>query len=213
MSDGIVHTRMFVWPYGFKMDTIFSSNKEPSSLFGVVVFDGAGRLRGLNTQACRILGADAVQLTLLKLCARYPAVAPLVASGQRGCHAEVCLRREEGCSETRVRFVPFVHSRGCLLIVLAIDGGKTAVPDPHGGDDGLSGRRAASHRAVLPVCCSCKKVRDGRGRWMNMEEYLMNYEGLLFSHGLCPACACAVFEQDGLSGLESARDENECGAR
>jgi len=41
---------------------------------------------------------------------------------------------------------------------------------------------------MLPICASCKKVRDDNGYWNQVEEYLSKKTDLKFSHGLCPIC-------------------------
>ena len=42
---------------------------------------------------------------------------------------------------------------------------------------------------MLPICASCKKIRDDRGYWNSIEVYLHNHSEAEFSHGLCPECA------------------------
>lgn len=41
---------------------------------------------------------------------------------------------------------------------------------------------------LLPVCASCKKLRDGSGDWTRLEEYLAERSEATFSHGICPDC-------------------------
>lgn len=43
-------------------------------------------------------------------------------------------------------------------------------------------------RGLIPICASCKKVRDDAGYWSQIETYLGAHTGAEFSHGLCPAC-------------------------
>ena len=42
---------------------------------------------------------------------------------------------------------------------------------------------------LLPICASCKRVRDDKGYWQQVEAYLSKYSELKFSHSICPACA------------------------
>ena len=42
---------------------------------------------------------------------------------------------------------------------------------------------------LLPVCCICKKIRNGNGKWEQMEKYITDRSEAQFSHGLCPDCA------------------------
>ena len=42
---------------------------------------------------------------------------------------------------------------------------------------------------MLPICAACKKIRDDKGYWNQLESYISNHSDVLFSHGLCPDCA------------------------
>jgi PAS domain S-box-containing protein len=42
--------------------------------------------------------------------------------------------------------------------------------------------------AFLPICASCKKVRDDRGYWEQVQVYIRDHSEAEFSHGLCPDC-------------------------
>jgi PAS domain S-box-containing protein len=42
---------------------------------------------------------------------------------------------------------------------------------------------------LLPVCAQCKKIRDGEGRWTQMEVYIRQRTDAEFTHGYCPDCA------------------------
>ena len=41
---------------------------------------------------------------------------------------------------------------------------------------------------ILPICCSCKKIRDDEGDWNQMEIYIDRHSEAEFSHGICPDC-------------------------
>ena len=42
---------------------------------------------------------------------------------------------------------------------------------------------------LLPICASCKKIRDDQGYWHQVEVYIRDHAEVEFSHGLCPECA------------------------
>lgn len=46
-----------------------------------------------------------------------------------------------------------------------------------------------SLKAFLPICSSCKKIRNDEGYWSQVEEYIHLHAGVEFSHGICPDCA------------------------
>lgn len=43
-------------------------------------------------------------------------------------------------------------------------------------------------KGIIPICATCKKVRDDRGYWNQVESYISNHSEAEFSHGLCPEC-------------------------
>lgn len=43
-------------------------------------------------------------------------------------------------------------------------------------------------KELLPICAGCKKIRDDKGYWNQLEHYLMSHIDVKFSHGLCPDC-------------------------
>jgi PAS domain S-box-containing protein len=42
---------------------------------------------------------------------------------------------------------------------------------------------------VLPICASCKKIKDENGNWQQIEAYIRERSKVEFSHGMCPECA------------------------
>ncbi|MBI5775984.1 MAG: hypothetical protein HY444_01235 [Nitrospirae bacterium] len=43
-------------------------------------------------------------------------------------------------------------------------------------------------RDLLPMCASCKKIRDDKGYWSQVEEYLETHTQTMLTHGICPEC-------------------------
>ena len=41
---------------------------------------------------------------------------------------------------------------------------------------------------LLPICASCKKIRDDKGYWNQIESYIHKHSDAEFSHGICPEC-------------------------
>ena len=46
---------------------------------------------------------------------------------------------------------------------------------------------------LLPICASCKKIRDDQGDWRQIEGYIQSHSDAHFSHGLCPQCARKLY--------------------
>jgi PAS domain S-box-containing protein len=43
-------------------------------------------------------------------------------------------------------------------------------------------------RGLIPICASCKKIRDDKGYWSQVEVYVRDHSEAEFSHGICPDC-------------------------
>ena len=48
---------------------------------------------------------------------------------------------------------------------------------------------------ILPICASCKKIRDDEGYWTQIETYLKSRTDAQFTHGLCPDCARRLYPE------------------
>ena len=49
---------------------------------------------------------------------------------------------------------------------------------------------------LLPMCSLCKKVRDDKGLWSQVEQYFEEHHAdLQFTHGLCPACSKQLYPE------------------
>lgn len=45
----------------------------------------------------------------------------------------------------------------------------------------------------LPICASCKKIRDDQGYWRQVEEYIREHSEAEFSHSICPECSKKLY--------------------
>ncbi len=48
-------------------------------------------------------------------------------------------------------------------------------------------------RGLLPICASCKKIRDPKGYWQQLEDYLLEHSEAEPSHAICPDCARRLY--------------------
>lgn len=44
-------------------------------------------------------------------------------------------------------------------------------------------------QGIIPICSSCKKIRDDAGSWNQLESYIEKHSGASFSHSMCPECS------------------------
>jgi len=47
----------------------------------------------------------------------------------------------------------------------------------------------------LPICASCKKIRDDKGYWQAVESYISSHSEAKFSHGICPDCVRTLYPE------------------
>ena len=50
-------------------------------------------------------------------------------------------------------------------------------------------------RGMLPICSSCKKIRDDRGYWTQIESYIRDHSEAQFSHSICPSCLKKMYPE------------------
>ena len=48
---------------------------------------------------------------------------------------------------------------------------------------------------LLPICASCKKVRDDKGYWSQVESFLSSRSEVMFTHSICPGCAEELYPE------------------
>ena len=46
---------------------------------------------------------------------------------------------------------------------------------------------------LLPICCSCKDIRNDQGYWLQLENYFQQHTDARFSHSICPKCADKLY--------------------
>lgn len=74
----------------------------------------------------------------------------------------------------------------------------------HTAEEELLRKNAALEKALkevktlsglLPVCCSCKKIRDDQGYWKEVEQFFCDRLDLQMSHGFCPECVVRLYPE------------------
>ncbi len=49
---------------------------------------------------------------------------------------------------------------------------------------------------LIPICSSCKKIRDDKGYWNLIESYIESHSDAAFSHGICPECSDSLYGEE-----------------
>ena len=55
--------------------------------------------------------------------------------------------------------------------------------------------RAKILQGLLPICATCKKIRDDQGYWHQVENYICDHSGAIFTHSICPDCARQLYPE------------------
>lgn len=63
----------------------------------------------------------------------------------------------------------------------------------------LALERVKQLEGLLPICSSCKKIRDDKGYWNRIDSYLSAYTMIKFSHSICPDCVKILYPDLDLS--------------
>jgi len=72
-------------------------------------------------------------------------------------------------------------------------------------------QKAAEHievlRGIIPICSSCKKIRDDEGYWHQVDVYFRDHSEIEFSHALCANCIKELYPTDAESILQSMKSK------
>jgi PAS domain S-box-containing protein len=58
-----------------------------------------------------------------------------------------------------------------------------------------AGQEVRALAGMLPICAACKRIRDDKGYWQQVEAYISEHSEVIFSHGLCPQCIAEYEKQ------------------
>jgi phosphoserine phosphatase RsbU/P len=80
------------------------------------------------------------------------------------------------------------------------------------GELGQALEQIRTLRGIIPICASCKKIRDDKGFWNQVEAYVQTHSEAEFSHSICPECVRTLYpefsdEQGNISEEENIHDK------
>lgn len=165
----------------------------------VLVSDGGGRVRFLNRVAERLTGwpdADALGRPLADVLRLDGAASSAPTEGPR----EATLLSGDGSRRpvtvTAVALTDEWGREAGLLHVFQEQGAAGASADPTTPGTAASSPSgpAEPSRGFIPICASCKKMRDEVGAWHQPEVYLKERTGAEFTHGICPDCMRRIYK-------------------
>jgi hypothetical protein len=64
----------------------------------------------------------------------------------------------------------------------------------------VANKKVKTLHGLLPICAKCKKIRDDKGYWHKLEEYISEHSEADFTHGLCENCFQDTLREAGVEG-------------
>jgi PAS domain S-box-containing protein len=167
---------------------------------GILVVDSADRIIDANPAALALLGigkeaigrrADAAMADLAVPLAKLAAGDQRVETTLPG---STVRHLEIGSSPLRDRWG---RAAGRLLLVRDVTEKRLAEMEREKLIGELQAALAdiKTLRGLLPICASCKKIRDDGGYWQHLEQYVSEHSEAQFSHSLCPDCLVKLYPE------------------
>ncbi len=169
-----------------------------------------GRILSWNEGARHMYGytaAEAVGQPIAMLCPssrpeELPEIFSRIIGGQRSEHLEtVRLRKDETTLDVCLTISPIKNARGEVVGISSHEADITARKLEESERLQLIAdltQALASIKTLgglLPICASCKKIRDDHGYWQRVESYIAERTEAEFSHGICPDCMIRLYPQ------------------
>jgi PAS domain S-box-containing protein len=178
-----------------------------NSLDGLMLTAPDGSIIDANPAACRIMGRTKEEILQEGrqglIDASDPRLAVLVAERQRTgrAHGELRARRNDGSFfpieiSSVVFQSPQGEARTCIIIRDITERIESEAERERLIQELQEALRSVkSLSGLLPMCASCRKIRDKEGAWHNLEAYIRNHTEADFSHGICPDCRRTLYPE------------------
>ncbi len=176
-----------------------------NGLDGLMLTAPDGTILDANPAACRILGRTREEILREGrngvVDSSDARLRSLIADRERTgkAHGELNGRRKDGTVfpmeiSSVVFHTPAGESRTCIII-RDISEQKAAAAERERLiaelKDALD--RVKSLSGLLPMCASCRKIRDDNGAWHPLESYIRQHTEADFTHGICPDCRRTLY--------------------
>ena len=177
---------------------------------GVIVIDARTRIIDLNPLAEKILGKPADKLLTQPLSSVFSIQSELVQSlsGTQEGETHIMLDGEPHIFEFQTTQLASRSGKqaGHIIMLFDISRRKQMEQDQVRLIQELKKRNQQLNEAmeeiknlkgIIPICASCKKIRDDKGYWNLLESYIESHSEASFSHSICPECNDKLYgEQD-----------------
>lgn len=217
-----IHSRCFMrdvteYKRGEEAQAYLASIVE-SSDDAVIGQDMAGMIRSWNAGAERMYGYTAEEVKGCSIAILIPPYRPeelpetyqRIRAGERIERYETVRMRKDGTTlDVSLTLSPIRDRTGKVVGVSAIERDITARKREEDERlkliDELTMALASIRtlRGLLPICASCKKIRDDQGYWQKVELYISNHTEAEFTHGICPDCMKRLYPEYTLGRFKS----------
>ena len=144
----------------------------------------------------------------------WPEVFARIEQGETVARFETVRRRKDGDPvQVAVTFSPIRDGGGRIAGISAVERDITA----HKREDeerlqliseltSALGKIKTLH-GLLPICASCKRIRDDGGYWKKIETYISERTDVEFTHGICPECLTQLYPKSVFQNEQLASEE------
>lgn len=179
----------------------FFKNIFADSPVGMCVYDSSGQCIEANQSVCEIIGATREQIlsqNYKKLKSwkdsRLLETANEAVAGKRVTNIRVTFTSTFNKEFTaNANFLPFSHEGEDYLLITFDDLSEVKKVEDEREKLIVELKRAVdeirSLRGILPLCVFCKKIRDDKGYWEQVDIYMKEHMLVDISHGICPDCS------------------------
>jgi sigma-B regulation protein RsbU (phosphoserine phosphatase) len=144
-------------------------------------------------------GLEVVRLTRARQTNRQPYIIMVTAKGER---ADIVAGLDAGANDCLRKPFDANELRACVEV-----GRRMIEMEVKLSEKIRDLEEAIEHiktlKGIIPICCNCKKVRNDKGFWQQVEVYVSNHTGAEFSHSLCVDCLQELYPDDAESILEN----------
>jgi PAS domain S-box-containing protein len=178
-----------------------------STVSGLIITDLSGTIRFANPSFCRmfdfthddIIGTNAADLFSTKEIRTFSDVIAIVDISQDDSQEFVVENKEGKSFVVEVSASNVTSSAGKLAGRMASFIDITKRKEIEADREKLISKlqdalkKIKTLRGIIPICAACKKIRDDKGYWNQIEIYLREHSEADFSHGICPECVKKLY--------------------
>jgi len=178
-----------------------------SSINGLIITDLNGIIRFANPAFCKmfeyspeeIIGEDAANLFTMKTIRLFSDIMAIIDLSQDNTGEFSMENKDGGIHIVEVTASHVTSGSGKLVGRMASFIDITKRKEVESERESLIAKlqdaidKIKTLRGIIPICASCKKIRDDQGYWNQIESYVKDHSEADFSHSLCPDCAKRLY--------------------